>query len=394
MIYQRTIQSKIEKQLLTSEIVVLTGMRRTGKTTLYRQIFEQIRSSNKAFIDVENPINQKIFEEVDYNNIWANLKPLGINSPQKAYLFLDEIQAKPEIVPAIKYLYDHYQTKFFVTGSSSFYLKNLFPESLAGRKITFELYPLTFQEFLIFKNQVKEFAGSFALKDKKKNEIVFEKTKKYYDEYLEYGGFPEVVLAKQIAQKKEKLNDIFKSYFEKDVRSLASFKDLSVFRDLLLLLLQRIGSKLDISKLAAEVKVSRDTVYSYLSFLQSTYFIFLISPFTKSIDRKVSGAKKVYLCDNGLVNQFAKVSEGNLLENAVFHNLLSSGPICYYQKRGGQEIDFILAEKKIGLEVKANGQPSDLKRLKKIAQVLGLEENYLVTKNYHQEKNIIPALEI
>ncbi len=88
-------------------------MRRTGKTTLYRIIFDGIQSKNKAFLDIENPIDQQVFEEKDYNNIWANLQSYGISNRQKAYLFLDEIQARPEIVRAIKYLYDHYDVKFF-----------------------------------------------------------------------------------------------------------------------------------------------------------------------------------------------------------------------------------------------------------------------------------------
>ena len=129
MLYPRKILQPLKKHLETKEIVVLTGMRRVGKTTAFRMIYKEIKSKNKVFLDIENPIEQKIFEEADYNNIWANLKPFGITNKEKAFIFLDEIQSAPEIVKAIKYLYDHYDVKFFLTGSSSFYLKNLFPES-------------------------------------------------------------------------------------------------------------------------------------------------------------------------------------------------------------------------------------------------------------------------
>ena len=228
-------------------------MRRVGKTTLCQMIFNEIKSKNKLFLDMENPIEQKIFEEKDYNNIIFNLKELGVNPGQKMYIFLDEIQAMPNIVKAVKYLYDHHNIKFFLTGSSSFYLKNLFPESLAGRKHVFELFPLTFEEFLLFKQiKVKRYQD-FDHKAKNKNRIAYEKVIKYYEEYLKFGGFPQVALTEDESEKKLLLKDIFTSYFEMDVRRLADFRHITAFRDMLLLLMQRVGSKLDISRISSEI---------------------------------------------------------------------------------------------------------------------------------------------
>ncbi|MFH2034018.1 MAG: ATP-binding protein, partial [Candidatus Margulisiibacteriota bacterium] len=380
MIFKRKIEPILADQLESKEIIVLTGMRRVGKTTLYKSIFDQIKSDNKVFLDIENPIEQKIFEEKDYNNIWANLKHYGISHEHKAFIFLDEIQAFPEIVKAIKYLYDHYDVKFFLTGSSSYYLKNLFPESLSGRKIVFELFPLDFEEFLIFRNLEPAFPFELLDKEHGKNEIHYEKTQKYYDEYLEYGGFPQVVLAENYEQKKLYLNDIFKSYFEKDVQSIADFRDINAFRDLLLLLLQRVGAKLDISKLSSEIGVSRETIYSYLAFLQGTYFIYLVPPFSRNADREVSGAKKIYICDNGIANQFSKVNEGGLFENAIFLNLKKYGEIRYYQRRSGGEIDFILPDRKAAIEVKLSGSDAELKKLSSLSKALSLKEYYIVSK--------------
>ncbi|MDP2951366.1 MAG: ATP-binding protein [bacterium] len=393
MIFQRKLLNKIEKSLLTDEIVVVTGMRRVGKTTLLKMIFDKIPSQNKVFLDIENPVEQKIFEEEDYNNIWANLKQFGISDNEKTYLFLDEIQAKPGIVNAIKYLYDHYKVKFFLTGSSSFYLKNLFPESLAGRKIIFELFPLDFEEFLIFRGAKKFFSSSFSTKEKGKNKIAHERLKKFYAEYLEFGGFPQVVLADTFEQKRGFLNDIFKSYFEKDVRSLADFRDIGIFRDLLLLLLQRVGSKLDISKLSAETGVSRATVYSYLSFLRGTYMIDLVPLYSKSVDRETAGAKKVYVCDNGFLSQFSRLAVGSLLENAVYLNLKQKGGVKYYQKAGGSEIDFIL-DGKIALEIKENGDQTDFNKLARIAQGLRIKEKYIISKNFVADKGFLSAIDI
>ena len=253
MHFQRTLLRKIEKALKTADILVITGMRRVGKTTLLWIISESIKTNNQIFLDLENPIEQMIFEEKDFRNIWGNFKRMGLSEKSRAWVFLDEIQAYPDCVPALKFLHDHFDVKFVVTGSSSFYLKNLFSESLAGRKILFELFPLNYQEFLLFKGVKKTSSTTFAGKEKAKNELFWEREKSLFEEYLQFGGFPQVVLADDLFLKKEYLKDIFKSYYEKDVQVMAGFRNLTAFRDLLLLLTQRIGSKLDATKLSSEL---------------------------------------------------------------------------------------------------------------------------------------------
>lgn len=393
MIYRRKIEKELVKCISTQEIIVLTGMRRVGKTTLYRSIFETIETKNKVFLDLENPIVQKIFEETDYNNIALNLREYGILGDKKAYIFLDEIQAMPDIVKVIKYLYDHFSFKFFLTGSSSYYLKNLFPESLAGRKFVFELHPLDFEEFLVFKQIERDFFESFSKKDRNKNYVRYEMLKVLYEEYLNYGGFPQVVLENDKLRKKTHLQDIFKSYFEKDVQGLAKFREIQLFRDLLLLLMSRTGSKLDIARLASELSTSRETVYSYLAFLQDTFFISLLYPFTSSVDKLVSKAKKVYFCDTGLLNELSKISEGSLFENSVYNQLRHYGKIHYYQKTSGREIDFIL-DAQIGIEVKLRGIKSDFDKLRIKASKINLKEYYIVSKEFVNSSGFISTVDL
>ncbi len=393
MIYPRKLGLSLSKEVHSKEIIVVTGMRRTGKTTLMRQIFDDISSENKVFLDLENPLNQKIFEELNYDNILANLKTFHIDPNKKAYLFLDEIQLFPQATKAIKYLYDHYDLKFFLTGSSSFYLKNLFPESLSGRKIVFELFPLDFEEFLTFQGKNKTFELNFDQKAKNKNKIIFERYKKCFEEYMRFGGFPGIVLESDFSRKRTLLEDIFTSYFEQDVRALADFKSLSKIRDLILLLSKRVGSKIEISKISSELGISRDTVYSYLSFLEKTYFLFFIRPLSRSVDREVSGTKKVYFCDSGLLYWLGNTDDGSLFENSVFHNLHMRGTLNYYERRHGREIDFIL-DKQIGFEVKRHGQENDIKQLTKIGKEIGLEQMYLVTQEFFDHPAAIPATDL
>ena len=89
MQYRRIIQKELEKQLETREIVVLTGMRRTGKTTLMKMLFDSVKSNNKVFLDLQNILDQKLFDEIDFNNILLNLKSYGINPGEKVYIFID-----------------------------------------------------------------------------------------------------------------------------------------------------------------------------------------------------------------------------------------------------------------------------------------------------------------
>jgi hypothetical protein len=394
MHYPRLAQKYIDPWIDKKEIVVVTGMRRTGKTTLLRMIYEKIGSSNKVFLDMENVLEQRIFEETDFNNVWANLKPYGVTNKERAHIFIDEVQARPGVVMAIKYLHDHYDAKFFLTGSSSFYLKNLFPESLAGRKVAFELMPLDFREFLVFKGREAPEGDGLGEAESRKNAVRHETRVKLFDEYLAFGGFPQVVLAEREEDKRLHLNDIFSSYFEKDVRALADFRNRTAFRDLLLLLMQRAGSKVEAAKLASEVGVVRPTVLSYLAFLEGTYFIFLVEPFSRNRDREVSGARKVYFCDNGFLSQFGRVSEGGLLENAVYLNLRKHGAVRYYQKRTGPEIDFVIPDKGLAVEVKSRGNDRDMARLDKLAEAMGLAERYIVSREYTDGRGIIPATEI
>lgn len=390
MFYSRQIFSKLEAELSTKEATVITGMRRVGKTTTLMHLYGLVKSENKAVFDLENPLHRKVFEEENYDAVWDSLKQFGINNKTKVYLFLDEVQNLPEISRVVKYLYDHWEVKFFLTGSSSYYLRNLFPESLAGRKMIFEIFPLNFAEFLVFKQLKREERESFSDKAESKNKISYQQLIPYYNEYLEFGGFPSVVLEDSPERKKLLLSEIFTSYFEKDAKNLADFRDMSKLRDLILLLVPRVGSRIEIVKLASELSVSRETIYNYLSFLEQTYFISLLPRYSASVDRQAAGSKKLFFCDCGIVNILGKVLQGQLLEQSVFQNLRSFHKLNFYNKDGKSEIDFIV-DNKFALEVKLSLSRQDISNLKKRAESVGLKESYAVSLRYNESKDVIVA---
>jgi hypothetical protein len=207
--------------------------------------------SNKKYFDLERVEYRFLFSGDNYQDIVKALELEGIAVSKKAYIAIDEIQLLPGITSVIKYLYDTYDIKFFVTGSSSFYMKNQFSESLAGRKYLFELNTLSFDEFLVFKEtgiNLPAFNYQVA------NEYFIKKLGSYYNEYINYGGFPEIVLLENTEKKKKYLSDVLNSYLNLDIKYLADFTTTDEIYKLIRLLSARAGSKIDYTKLSVNSK--------------------------------------------------------------------------------------------------------------------------------------------
>lgn len=381
---------ELSKYLDHKNALVITGMRQVGKTTLMRQLYEQINSP-KLWYDFENPLDLLHFENINYDAIYELLKKEAGAGRERLYVFVDEIQNFPDITKIIKYHIDKYNIKYIVTGSSNYYLRNLFPESLSGRKFLFLLRPMSFSEYLFFNDKSDlHYQKNSVEFDSGKNIIDYKQYEIDYNTYLEYGGFPEVVTTPDAGTKKLILKNIFASFFEKDIKVLSDVKDIRELRDLILMLVPRTGNILDITKLSNELGVNRVKIYNYLELLQGVFFIKLISKFSRSADRTVAGGRKVYFTDSGLLNTIGKVNDGQLFENTVANQLSYYGELNYFNKRSVSEIDFIL-NKEIAFEVKLKASASDLKKLEKNARELGLKQYFLVSKNFCDiEKTIFP----
>ncbi len=379
---KRLLYYELVKYLNHKNALLITGMRQVGKTTLMRQVFEEVKEP-KLWFDFDNPLDQKVFEDEDYKLVYKRLVGMG-KKAGKLSVFIDEIQNFPEITKVIKYLIDHHGVKFYLTGSSSFYLKNLFPESLSGRKFLYELPPFSFQEYLYFKDvaSLKEVQNVTLQDAYKKNSIFTHKAKvAEYDDFLMYGGFPEVVTTRDKDTKVMVLKNIFASFFEKDIKILSDYSDIRELRDMILLLVPRVGSMLDVTRLSSEIGIDRVKIYRFLEFLQGTYFIRLLPRFSKSIDRSVAGGKKVYFTDTGLLNVIGKVSEGQIFENAVINQLLGYGKVSFYNKRNTAEIDAIL-DKQTAFEIKLTGTEADLAKLSTLSVELGISQTFVISKKF------------
>lgn len=388
---KRLLYYEIIKQIKHKNALIITGMRQVGKTTLMKQIFNELDEVNRLWFDFDNPLDQKLFEDEEYKNIYARLLKMGKNQSKKLYVFIDEIQNFPEITKIIKYLIDHYAVKFIVTGSSNFYLKNLFPESLSGRKFLYNLAPLSFREYLYFHDKLSLAAGQInKIEAAIAGQNIYDdkKLEPDYDDYLLFGGFPEVAVTPDAETKRLVLKNIFASFFEKDLKILSDYKDIRELRDLILLLAPRVGSMLDVSKLSSELGIDRPKVYGYLEFLQGMFFIKLLPKYSKSVDRSVAGGRKVYFLDNGILNIVGRVNDAQLLENSVINQLAPYGQVSFYNKRNTAEIDAII-DGKFALEIKHKGAEADFKKLKATAEKLKIKKLYVISKVFVEKTGFI-----
>lgn len=384
---KRNLLPILETYLVSDKIIVLTGMRRVGKTTLIRLLYDKVKNGRKLYLDLENPLNQSYFSEIDYEKIKNYLEQLAEGKGRQLVVFLDEIQNVKNLPSVVKYLYDHFRIKFVLTGSASFYLKNLFSESLAGRKRIFELYPLDFGEFLNYK-------APNLKKPSYKERVslpIFNLLEKYLIEYLTYGGFPSVVLKYSPQEKMAEIDDIFTSYFQKEVQLLSDFRKLEIMRSTIILLIQRAGSKIDVAKIASELGVSRITIQEYLDFLEGTYFIKRIKPFSLKPDASFRGQAKLYLCDSGFLTKMGKIPESVILENAVYNLLKNYGEVYFYQSKGGAEVDFLVKKDSqlSAFEVKTKAYQNDVNKLSRLSPKLGFKKFFVVSQKFSPLSKVI-----
>lgn len=378
---KRDIWDKLLSQINQDEILVLTGARQVGKTTTLKWLLSQIKSSNKYYFDLENIRNRDLFTVKDYDLVIKEFQNLNLDISKIMYIAIDEIQLLPELPSVVKYLHDHYKIKFLITGSSSYYLKNLFNESLAGRKIIYELYPLSFGEFLEFKGE------TYRLPNFNPNlqfsQFAYQRLSFFYDEYIEYGGLPKVVLTNNLQDKKKQLEMIFSSYINLDVQSMSDFRSMRNFTKLIELLASRIGNKINVNQMSKILGISRQTIDSYLTFMEQTYLIRLVKPHSKSKDVRLRIAPKLYFVDTGIANINYELSAGSKYENTICHQLFlhanqtAFGRKLEYFSDNNSEIDFILNDD-LAIEVKETPINADLAKLDRNANKIGINNYRLI----------------
>jgi len=340
---------EIKKHLNQKRITLLLGARQVGKTTLVRQLFEDL-SKKGEFVFMLSLEDKDILRELNKNpkNIFQLIPPL---SDRRLYLLIDEIQYLSDPSNFLKYHFDHYQDKikFVVTGSSSFYIDRKFKDSLAGRKRIFELPTLNLAEVFHFKGRDELIpllnSGNIPL-------VYKDEIRNIFYEYLIYGGYPEVVLEKNLIEKKLILKELWEAYAKKDAVEAFLSKPES-YSHLLKLLAGRIGSLLNINSLASDIYLDNKTIEKYLWVMRKSFHIHYLLPFYKNIASELRKMPKLYFADlglrNSLLNNFTPIGlredKGELIENYVYlllYNQFTQDNIRYWRTQKKQEVDFIV----------------------------------------------------
>jgi len=364
----RDLTIKIKKYLAKDEILLIIGPRQAGKTTVLHQIENFLKKKNDIcyFLNLEDPDYLSLLNESPKNLF----RIFPIDAKKKAFLFIDEVQYLNNPSNFLKYFFDEYKgkIKIIASGSSAFYLDKKFKDSLAGRKIIFNLLPLSFKEFLRFKKQNELLEANF-------QNLTFsekEKTIPFYQEYLVYGGYPRVVLS-SIEEKKEILRDIAYSYIKKDIYE-SNIRQDEIFYKLFKILADQTGNLINSSELANTLNVSRSAIDNYLYIMQKSFHIVLVKPFYKNIRKELTKMPKIYFVDLGLRNFFKddfkiyqeREDKGQLLENVVLRHLLEKYPeeqINFWRTTQQKEVDFVI-NSQIALEVKSQMKSAKIKNYK------------------------------
>lgn len=364
-IYERDCVKEILRWIDDREIIVITGPRQSGKTSLLyffiRYLIENKIATEKSiyFYDAEDPKIADFFSS-GIENIISEISP---EQNKKKYVFIDEAHYIKDAGKTLKYIVDHYgdQIKFFISGSSSLEISKNFKESMVGRKIIFVLYPLNFGEFLVFKDKKN-------LREKKLNIGEKEEIKILFNEFCIYGGFPRVVLENDLEKKKNILNEIYSSYIRKDIASLFGISVFDKFNKFLKYIAVNSGQIFNINSATINIQnISRPTIERYLNILEGTFIINKINPYYGNKNKEIIKMGKVYFIDNGIrniiINNFNSLENrtdaGALLEIFALRNMLDKykkDEIKFYRTKSGLEVDFIIDKSQLyAIEVKKNG---------------------------------------
>ena len=268
-----------------------------------------------------------------YRTYREHIQPEG-----KCWLFLDEIQNIPGWESWVRGRNESEELKFFVTGSSATMLSREIGTKLTGRHISFEICPLSFKEFLSFNNiKIKTPLDYIQRQDLLRNLFL---------NYLQYGGFPEVVLKQNNSDKQLLLKNYFEDILYRDIAARHQVRDTSNLRNLAVFLLTNTARLTSINKLKKNFTISQDKTENYVSAILESYLLFELRKFSFSLKSMMRAGFKPYAIDLGLRNRvafsFSKDTDW-LVENIIFLHLKQHHEEVYLHSNGG-ETDFIVKE--------------------------------------------------
>lgn len=364
MYIPRYLAGTVKRAMISFPVVLVTGARQTGKTTLLRTEFGE----SHEYISLERP---------DVRNR-ALADPVGFFAQYTRPLILDAIQYAPELLHYIKELIEPERKPgwWLLTGSQNFSLMQGVSQTLAGRVAVLTLDPLSVRERMQQAQMTPETLLDRVFTPAARTAGNGAGQTSDLAEWLLHGGFPEPCLNKQ-ADRRLWFSSYVQTYLERDVRDLTQVSDLGAFSRFLMLVAARTGNLLNMADLADEIGISAPTVKRWLSVLETSQLIYLLQPYYKNFGKRIRKSPKLYLPDPGLATFLLGLhtrdavlqgpSLGALVETAVvtewlkFFRQQGELPHVYYWQSGaGKDVDLIIERdgRLYGIEVKATATPT------------------------------------
>ena len=396
---KRKLFTDLKSHLSQKEISIIIGPRQSGKTTLMEMLREHLDKKGERTLYLNLDVE---WDRPHFDSQSALLRKIELElSKHRGYVFIDEIQRKENAGLFLKGLFDlRLPYKFIVSGSGSLELKEKIHESLVGRKRLFELTTITFDEFINHKTdyKYKENLAGFL-------EIEKDKTQQLLMEYMNFGGYPRVVLASQQTEKVQIIDEIYRSVLEKDIAYLLKVDKTDAFSALIKVLSSQIGNLISYSELSSTLNISYQTVKKYLWYSQKIFLLDLISPYARNVRKEITKSPVPYFWDLGLRNyalgifgHLGSPSEcGFIFENLVFLLLkeqvkLGTTKVNFWRTKDKAKVNFILesGRKVVPVEVKYKSlRKEEIPRsLRSFIEKYSPDEGYVINLDYKNKLKI------
>ena len=419
-IYERELLGKLEKWIDRREILAVKGPRQSGKTTLLKLLSEWLEKEkgvnpeNIVFLTFEDREILEKFSLAPKDFVKSFVKKEG----RRHYFLLDEIHYVKDGGQKLKLLYDTMENvKFIATGSSSLEII-LLSKYLVGRVFSFHLFPFSFHEFLLARDQ--RIAGIYREKNEAvrnfilgngelqtAEDIFLPDVRKFFEEYLVFGGYPDVVKAENAEEKRMVLKNIYETYIGREIVELLRILDIFKFRKLVTVLSSQLGGLINYSSLSEACGSYYKEIVGLLNVLEETYVVKLVRPFHRNIRTELRKNPKVYFIDPGLrnygINNFNPIGirgdSGALVENHAFLALSDIvgdfWKVNYWRTLGKAEVDFILilGEEVVPVEVKYAGfkRPEVSRGFRSFLAAYRPKRGVVLTKDFWGEAEISGA---
>jgi predicted AAA+ superfamily ATPase len=385
----RDLLDSIASKLRIKEIQVLLGVRRSGKSTIFKllinRLLEKTVPQSVLYMNLDDPFFSGVWK--DARELYSVVETAEKITKQKVkYLLLDEVQNVQGWEKYVKSSYDsEVFKKIFITGSNSSLLKGGYARMLSGRYVTDFVYPLSFREILKSRNL-------HSLKDILNNKSV---VLNILDDVLFFGAFPEVYKTEDRDMKREILLNYYETIILKDCIANHNVRDSRTFRELSNYLISNVSALYSYHSIAHAVGSNENTVRDFINILEDSFLISETRNFSWSLKSQARSKKKSYCIDNSFMNTVSfKFSEnkGKLLENLVYTEFLKNGyrEIFFYNET--RECDFILKKEKeltavqVSYEINDTNIGREIEGLRAAMKKFAVPKGYIVT--YNQGKQI------